>query len=152
MFSSMQYQTLKLKENDETHIRETFGHLLSTAENLTSKLNTNPIRKNKFYDSYNSFKSKSINSFLHQFIFQIEMFEAAYKSYCKKYGTFDFPSNLSKEAIINHLQKLMELVEEKYKIYYLAIINILYNKPIPKLDIVIGKDPQDDYDFLENNP
>jgi hypothetical protein len=80
------------------------------------------------------------------------LFESAYKKFVEKYGTFNFPSNLSKKEIINDLQKWMELVEKKYKIYYLAIINILYNKPIPKLDIVIGKDPQNDYNFLENDP
>ena len=59
------------------------------------------------------------------------MFESAYKIYCQKYGKYDFPSNLDKEKIIYVLQKWMNSVEEKYKKYYLAIINILCNKPIP---------------------
>lgn len=141
-----QVQTLKQKQKidekqiqlqDQNNSNRLLMLLLSTAENLASKLNNNLRREYFSHDFGHSFESKSINKILLQFIEQIEIFESSYKRYCKEYNEYDFPfdyklrKGLSKEEIINDLIKWMNLVEEKYQKYYLAVIGILENKPIP---------------------
>jgi len=108
------HQASKSNKNfDTASILQVLESLLLTAKNLASKLNYYLERKYYYYDSFNSFGKKSINSLIPQFIFQIDIFESAYNMYCRKYGKFDFPPNLSKEKIISDLQDWMKIVEEK---------------------------------------
>lgn len=141
------HQTQKLKQKvdekqiqlqDQNNSNRLLMLLLSSGENLASKLNSNLKREYFSHDFGHSFESKSINKLLLQFIEQIETFESSYRRYCKTYKcSYDFPydetgkNGLSKEEIIKDLNKWKDCVEDKYKKYYEAVIDIFNNKRIP---------------------
>lgn len=128
----------QIQLQDQNNSNRLLMLLLSSAESFTSKLNCNIKREYFSHDFGHSFESKSINRLLLQFIEQIETFESSYRRYCKTYNNqYDFPydaehkKGLSREEIIRDLIKWMNLVDEKYKKYYEAVINIFNNKRIP---------------------
>ena len=135
----------QIQLQDQNNSNRLLMILLSSAENLASKLNNSLKREYYSHDFGQSFESKSINQILLQFIEQIETFESSYKRYCKIYNKYDFPydsknkNGLSKEEIIKDLKTWMNLVNEEYKKYYSAVIDIFNNKPIPNFDNDIEK-------------
>lgn len=140
-------QTLKLKQRaeqkqiqlqDQNNSNRLLMLLLASGENLASKINPNLRREYASHDFGHSFESKSFNKLLLQFIEQIETFESSYRRYCKAYNCpYDFPydkknkKGLSKEEIINDLNKWKDFVKDPYKKYYEAILDIFNNKRIP---------------------
>jgi len=135
----------QIQLQDQNNSNRLLMILLSSAENFASKLNNDLEREYYSHDFGQSFESKSINQILLQFIEQIETFESSYKRYCKIYNKYDFPydsknkNGLSKEEIIKDLKNWMNLVNEEYKKYYSAVIDIFNNKPIPNFDNDIEK-------------
>ena len=135
----------QIQLQDQNNSNRLLMILLSSAENLASKLNNSLKREYYSHDFGQSFESKSFNQILLQFIEQIETFESSYKRYCKIYNKYDFPydskskNGLSKEEIIKDLKYWMNLVNEEYKKYYSAVIGIFNNKPIPNFDNDIEK-------------
>ena len=128
----------QIKLQDQNNSNRLLVLLLSSAENLASKMNLNLKREYISHDFGHSYESKSLNKILLQFIEQIEIFESSYIRYCKTHKCqYDFPydstkkNGLSKEEIINDLNKWKNIVRKEYKKYYQAVIDIFYNKRIP---------------------
>ena len=128
----------QIKLQDQNNSNRLLVLLLSSAENLASKMNPNLKREYISHDFGHSYESKSLNKILLQFIEQIEIFESSYIRYCKAHKCpYDFPydstkkNGLSKEEIINDLIKWKNIVRKEYKKYYQAVIDIFYNKRIP---------------------
>ena len=131
----------QIQLQDQNNSNRLLMLLLSSGESLASKLNDSLKREYSSHDFGHSFETKSFDRILLQFIEQIELFESSYKRYCYTYNNnYDFPydskkkKGLSKEEIINDLNKWKRCVEDKYKKYYQAVINIFYNKPIPDFE------------------
>ena len=128
----------QIKLQDQNNSNRLLVLLLSSAENLASKMNPNLKREYISHDFGHSYESKSLNKILLQFIEQIEIFESSYIRYCKTHKCpYDFPydstkkNGLSKEEIINDLIKWKNIVRKEYKKYYQAVIDIFDNKRIP---------------------
>ena len=128
----------QIQLQDQNNSNRLLMLLLSSGESLASKLNDSLKREYSSHDFGDSFENKSFSKILLQFIEQIELFESSYKRYCKTYNnTYDFPYDnkkrrgLCKEEILKDLKKWKNCVEDKYKKYYQAVIDIFYNKPIP---------------------
>lgn len=128
----------QIKLQDQNNSNRLLMLLLASGESLASKMNFNLKREYFSHDFGHSYESKSVNKLLLQFIEQIETFESSYKRYCKIHNcSYDFPydskekKGLSKEEIINDLNKWKKCVDTKYKKYYQAVIDIFNNKSIP---------------------
>ena len=127
----------QIQLQDQNNSNRLLMILLSSAENLAAKLNSEIQREYVSHDFGHSFEIKSINKLLLQFIEQIEIFESSYKRYCKEYNSYDFPydekkkQGLSYQEIISDLKYWKSCVGPKYKKYYQSIIDIFNNKIIP---------------------
>ena len=132
---------------DQNNSNKLMVLLLSTAENLAAKLNKNIKRAYYSHDFCHSFESKNQNRLLLQLIEQIETFYSSYKRYLKVHQHYDFPydpvkkNGLSKTEIIKDLNYWKNNVENKYKKYYQAIIDIFNGKEIPNFDEDINNIP-----------
>ena len=123
--------------------------LLSSAENVASKLNPKIERIYTDHDFCHSFESKSLDNLTLQLIEQIETFESSYKRYKKKYKKkeYDFPydkktgKGISKKMIIEDMKYLIhntKTIDSHYAKYFGSIINILNDKSIPNFDADIN--------------
>ena len=127
------YQNILVQMNkqmiEQMKVREScyeiLGNLLSDLESYAFRI-SGKLEKEKLFCKYNNNKQKSVNDIKDHIIAQIELFKFSYQMYIKNYGNYDFPENLSKQQVINFLQKWKSIIhEQKQHIFYDAVIEII---------------------------
>jgi hypothetical protein len=118
---------------------ETLGNLLSSAENFAGL-------PSEQYEKFNISTAKNHNEMKSEFAWELNCFQMALKKYKKKYGSYIFPENYSKEKIINDIKRYIERTpKDKDKVLYFAMIKIINGE---KIDI----DFDELFDELDNEP
>ena len=115
----------KQKQKQSLHYTyETLLHLLSTAENFAGL-------KNEQYEAYNISIATEYKDLKSEFVWELDCFQLAMKTYKKKYGEYKFPNELQKEKIIFDIKRYINKIpteKEEDKFLYYAMINIIEGK------------------------
>ena len=120
---------------------ETLLHLLSSAENFAGL-------KNEQYEAYNISTATRYEDLKSEFIWELDCFQLAMKTYIKKYGEYIFPNELPKDKILSDIKRYIDNIKtkkEEDKVLYYAMINIIEGK---KTDI----DFDELFEKLEEEP
>lgn len=115
---------------DQKFSNDTLLRVLATAEGYAIKKYPDKFikvsRKYGFYDTFGNTKERTKNYLEKQFMFGIEMFKLSYQSFVRNHGNYLFPSNMSKNMIIDDLNTWMQAMEkDNEKGYYYSLITLL---------------------------
>ena len=103
---------------------ETLFHLLSAAENFAGL-------KNEQYGGYNISIATKYEDLKSEFIWELDCFQLAMKTYIKKYPEYIFPNELPKDKILSDIKRYIDNIKTKKqedKVLYYAMINIIEGK------------------------
>lgn len=139
-------QLIKQKQ-DEVLCTQGLGRLLNAAEDYAGKVKrlTSGSRKYGSYDTYNNNYQKSIERMKMEFMTHINLFKVMYDDYTSKNGSFKFPKNLPKEAIIQDIKKFKAGMSPQEADIYDSVIALLNGQNIPDYYPVV-------YDMEKGNP
>lgn len=144
--------TVEKQTQDQKYSNFTMATVLSTAENIVWRVcdgsENGDILKDEYsklegyvedklifdsYDSYQSGKTKPIDSLINQFLFQIDNFKDDYKAFKKMYDEYIFPDNISKNQILQILDIWINIIKKnnqnEINMYLKKLKNIIQDFP-----------------------
>lgn len=111
-----------------SHFYGIVGNALSTFECYANKHQPDPTLQSKvfgFYNNFNSGKVKTAQELKMQMITQLEIFKLSFKAFKMQFNEIEFQEDMTKETIIENLQRWSTWVRDEDKKYYESAIGVL---------------------------
>ena len=144
MFSRFQKESL-MKSNDSLLCNEIMGRTLAALEQLAFYFGYKGPRifdhysgfDKKRFDYFSGFNSKrfdrlhgsdkivDVNSLIKKVTLQLELFRVSHNEYISNYHTYDFPNNLTKDKIVDCIEKWKKFVPYENHFYFDELIRYI---------------------------